>query len=88
LARWWWFGGAMTREEITRELTFMRDAGLEGVEFQPVYPVAVDNPQLGIRNTLRLGHPFSIIQTILPVLRLGSLAAICNLLGGDTCTRP
>jgi hypothetical protein len=51
LTRWWWFGGAITREEITRELTFMRDAGIGGVELQPVYPVAVDVPPLGIRNT-------------------------------------
>lgn len=29
----------------------MRDAGLRGVELQPVYPVAVDDPSRGIRNT-------------------------------------
>ncbi len=51
MTRWWWFGGAISPEEITREMTFMRDAGLGGVEIQPVYPVAVDNPALGIRNT-------------------------------------
>jgi hypothetical protein len=51
MTRWWWFGGAATPEEITRELTMMRDAGLRGVELQPVYPVAVDNARLGIRNT-------------------------------------
>lgn len=41
----------MTPEEITRELTVMRDGGLGGVELQPVYPVAVDDPAHGIRNT-------------------------------------
>jgi len=51
MTRWWWFGGAMTPEEITRELAFMRDAGLGGVELQPVYPVATDDPAHGIRNT-------------------------------------
>ncbi len=51
MTRWWWFGGAATPQEITRELTLMRDAGLRGVELQPVYPVAVDDPQRGIRNT-------------------------------------
>ena len=51
LTRWWWFGGAITPEEITRELTFMRDAGLGGVELQPVYPVAVDDPKRNIHNT-------------------------------------
>lgn len=51
MTRWWWFGGAVAREEITRELTMMRDAGLRGVELQPVYPVEVDDPARGIQNT-------------------------------------
>jgi hypothetical protein len=50
MTRWWWFGGAVTPEEITRELTFMKQAGLRGAEIQPVYPVAVDDPSRGIRN--------------------------------------
>ena len=50
LTRWWWFGGAVTPAEITRELTFMKEAGLGGAEIQPVYPVAVDDPARGIRN--------------------------------------
>ncbi len=51
MTRWWWFGGAVTPEEITRELTLMRDAGLRGVELEPMYPVEVDDPKRGIRNT-------------------------------------
>jgi hypothetical protein len=50
MTRWWWFGGAITPDEITRELTLMRAAGLRGVEIQPVYPLEVDNPKRGIRN--------------------------------------
>jgi len=50
MTRWWWFGGAVTPEEITRELTFMHEAGLRGVELQPVYPVEVDDAQRGVRN--------------------------------------
>jgi hypothetical protein len=50
MTRWWWFGGAVTPAEITRELTFMRDAGLGGAEIQPLYPVAVDDPSRGIRS--------------------------------------
>ena len=45
MTRWWWFGGAATPREITRELEMMRAAGLRGVELQPVYPLEVDNPQ-------------------------------------------
>jgi hypothetical protein len=50
MTRWWWFGGAVTPAEITRELTFMRDAGLRGAEIQPVYPVTVDDPARGIHH--------------------------------------
>ncbi|HEY7513860.1 MAG TPA: glycosyl hydrolase, partial [Vicinamibacteria bacterium] len=50
MTRWWWFGGAVTPEEITRELTFMKDAGLGGAEIQPLYPVAMDDAARGIRN--------------------------------------
>jgi hypothetical protein len=50
MTRWWWFGGAVTPEEVTRELTLMRDAGLRGAEIQPLYPIAPDDPARGIRN--------------------------------------
>jgi hypothetical protein len=50
MTRWWWFGGAVTPAEVTRELGFMKDAGLRGAEIQPVYPVAVDDPARGIRH--------------------------------------
>jgi hypothetical protein len=50
MTRWWWFGGAATPEEITRELTLMSESGLRGVELQPVYPLEVDDPNRGIRN--------------------------------------
>jgi hypothetical protein len=50
MTRWWWFGGAVTPEEITRELTFMKEAGLKGAEIQPVYPVTVDDPERGVRH--------------------------------------
>ncbi|MFZ0429222.1 MAG: glycosyl hydrolase [Acidobacteriota bacterium] len=48
--RWWWYGGAVTQAEIGRELQSMRDAGIGGAEIQPVYPVAVDDPDNGILN--------------------------------------
>ena len=51
MTRSWWFGGAITPQEITRELTFMREAGLRGVELHPVYPVSMQEPERGIQNT-------------------------------------
>jgi len=37
LTRYWWFGGAVTRPELARELTGMKDQGLAGVEIQSLY---------------------------------------------------
>ncbi|HKV82838.1 MAG TPA: hypothetical protein VJP02_32115, partial [Candidatus Sulfotelmatobacter sp.] len=32
MVRWWWFGPAVTKSEITRELEEMKSAGIGGVE--------------------------------------------------------
>ncbi len=50
MTRWWWFGGAVTEVELEREFRLMQAGGLRGVELQPVYPVAVDDARLEIRN--------------------------------------
>ncbi|WP_347304160.1 glycosyl hydrolase [Croceibacterium sp. TMG7-5b_MA50] len=42
MMRWWWFGPAVTPEEIDRELQAMKDGGIGGVEVQPVYPLQLD----------------------------------------------
>ena len=39
MMRWWWFGPAVTKPELERELRTMRGAGIGGVEIQPVYPM-------------------------------------------------
>src|SRR4051794_41435677 len=40
--RWWWFGPAVERAELARELDEMRDAGLGGVEVAVVYPLSAE----------------------------------------------
>jgi hypothetical protein len=73
MTRWWWFGGAVTPAEITRELTFMRDAGLRGAEIQPVYPIELDDASRNIRN-LRYYSPewFDVVRhTVKEARRLG-----------------
>ena len=42
MMRWWWFGPAVAKPELERELRVMKAAGIGGVEIQPVYPVTVD----------------------------------------------
>lgn len=39
MMRWWWFGPAVERTELDRELTAMAEAGIGGVEVAFVYPL-------------------------------------------------
>lgn len=48
--RWWWYGCAVTKEEISRELHLMKDAGLGGVEIAILYPLEADDKEKGIYN--------------------------------------
>jgi hypothetical protein len=51
MMRWWWFGPAATRPEITRELEQMKAAGIGGVEIANLYPLALDDAAIGFHNT-------------------------------------
>ena len=53
---WWWFGPAVTKGEVERELKVMHDAGIANVLIYPVYPLSADDPARGIR-TLRYLSP-------------------------------
>ena len=51
LMRWWWFGPAATKPEITRELEAMKAAGIGGVEIANLYALGLDDPANGFQNT-------------------------------------
>jgi hypothetical protein len=51
MMRWWWFGLAATKPELTRELEQMKAAGIGGVEIANLYPLALDDPSTGFKNT-------------------------------------
>jgi hypothetical protein len=51
MMRWWWFGPAATKPELTRELEAMNAAGIGGVEIANLYPLALDDPATGFHNT-------------------------------------
>jgi hypothetical protein len=51
MMRWWWFGPAATKPEITREMEQMKAAGIGGVEIANLYPLALDDPASGFHNT-------------------------------------
>ena len=50
MMRWWWFGPAVTKPELQRELEQMKAEGIGGVEIAALYPLALDDPKTGFRN--------------------------------------
>ena len=58
LMRWWWFGPSVTKDELERELRFMKTGGIGGVEVQTTYPLALDNPAIGFRNYSFLSNEY------------------------------
>lgn len=58
MMRWWWFGPSVTKPELLHELEQMKAGGFGGFEIQPVYPLALDDPQTGFRNLSYLSPEF------------------------------
>src|ERR1700730_9278854 len=58
MMRWWWFGAAVTKPELEREMRLMKAGGIGGFEVQAVYPLALDDPEHGFRNTPYLSDEF------------------------------
>ena len=50
MMRWWWFGPAVTKPELQRELEQMKAEGVGGVEIATLYPLALDDPKTGFHN--------------------------------------
>ena len=52
MMRWWWFGPAVSHDDLERDLTAMAAAGIGGVEVAYVYPLAEHPTPLGSREFL------------------------------------
>src|SRR5262245_59992977 len=50
MMRWWWFGPAVSHEELDREIAAMKAGCFGGFEVQPTYPLSPDDPAAGIAN--------------------------------------
>ncbi|SEF92266.1 alpha-L-rhamnosidase [Bryocella elongata] len=50
MVRWWWFGPAVVKPEIARELAQMKADGIGGAELAFVYPEVLDDPAKNLRN--------------------------------------
>src|ERR1700722_4716209 len=57
MMRWWWFGPAVEKPEILRELEQMKADGIGGAELAFVYPQVVDDPARHLVNERFLNTP-------------------------------
>ena len=58
MMRWWWFGPAVEKTELARELRAMKAGGIGGAEIQPVYALELDDPARNFRNLPYLSKDF------------------------------
>ena len=58
MMRWWWFGPAVSKPELEREMRLMKEGGIGGFEVQPVYPLVLDEKAAGIKNLPFLSDEF------------------------------
>jgi hypothetical protein len=58
MMRWWWFGPAVTKPELQRELEQMKAEGIGGVEIATLYPLALDDPNLDEKKPGFHNQPF------------------------------
>lgn len=50
MVRWWWFGAAVVKPEILRELQQMKADGIQGAELAFEYAEVLDDPGKGLKN--------------------------------------
>ena len=50
MVRWWWFGAAVVKPEILRELQQMKADGIGGAELAFVYPEVLDDSSKDLKN--------------------------------------
>jgi hypothetical protein len=79
--RWWWNGDKIERDEITRELKLLKDAGISGVEINPIkFPAKTDD--LGKRSVQWLSDEWiNLLQFTFEEAK--SLGITCDLLVGS-----
>ncbi|HEV2709661.1 MAG TPA: glycosyl hydrolase [Edaphobacter sp.] len=58
MVRWWWFGLAVQKPEILRELQQMKADGIGGAELAFEYPQVLDNPAKDLKNLPFLSPEF------------------------------
>jgi hypothetical protein len=79
--RWWWNGDKIEKEEITRELKMLKEAGIGGVEINPIkFPQRTND--LGKKSVKWLSTEWLDLLEF-TLLQAASLGLICDLIVGS-----
>lgn len=81
--RWWWNGNRIEKEEISRELRLLKEAGIGGVEINPIeFPHRIEGDDLGIPSLRWLSDEWieMLEHTFSEAKKLG---IICDLIVGS-----
>lgn len=81
--RWWWNGNKVEAKELVRELRLLRDAGIGGVEINPVeFPTRFDGDDLGKPSLKWLSDEWTdMLKVVFDEAK--SLGMTCDLLVGS-----
>jgi len=81
--RWWWNGNKVEAEELIREIRLLKDAGIGGVEINPVeFPTRFEGDDLG-RPSLKWLSDAWIDMLKVVFDEAGSLGMTCDLIVGS-----
>ena len=81
--RWWWNGNKVEAKELIRELKLLKDAGLGGVEINPVeFPNRFEGDDMGIRSLRWLSDEWiDMLKVVFDGAK--SLGMTCDLIVGS-----
>lgn len=81
--RWWWNGDKVEKDELIRELHLLKNAGIGGVEINPVqFPSRFDGDDLGKKSLLWLSEEWiDMLKAVFDEAR--SLGMTCDLIIGS-----
>jgi len=81
--RWWWNGNKIEANELVRELRLLKDAGIGGVEINPVeFPTRFDGDDMGKRSLKWLSNEWIDMLKIV-FNEAKSLGLTCDLIVGS-----
>lgn len=81
--RWWWNGNKIEKNELIRELHLLKDAGIGGVEINPIeFPSRIEGDDLGIKSLQWLSDEWiEMLQVVFAEAK--KLGMTCDLIVGS-----